>query len=228
MCLPIVILLLLYFFDLPAASSSNSLPSTMSFAAHSISSRISQNHQMNPSVQPFRSKKSFIHQSPAQILKQRPPPPTALLQPTFVSVLIQPPTCFNADVIEPSRPSERLNMHQQAPINTQWPYPQTPRVDGPSTTDHIPETLIADMWRTCPALCASIRQNFDLGAIFHPALFALHGETFLRLAASQIAMHNQAAEMSHMRNGLTRRGYLRSIPRPQRTCTSSWSPTKVS
>ena len=67
------------------------------------------------------------------------------------------------------------------------------------------------MWKTCPALCASIHNDFDLNAVFHPALIAFHGETFLRLAASQIAMHNQATEMRNMRNALTQKQKLLDV-----------------
>ena len=72
---------------------------------------------------------------------------------------------------------------------------QTSNTPGPIQS---PETLTADMWKNCPALCRSIGQNFDLNTIFHPSLIAQHGETFLRLAVNQIAMHNRAAEMRQM------------------------------
>lgn len=63
-----------------------------------------------------------------------------------------------------------------------------------------PEALIADMWTNCPALCRAIGPNFDLKDVFHPGLIAQYGEAFLRLVASQIAMHNQTAEMGQLRN----------------------------
>ena len=93
----------------------------------------------------------------------------------------------------------------------QWSFPPRHHVTGPSTSNHNPEALIADMWKTCPALCASIRHDFDLNVIFHPALIALHGETFLRLAASQIAMQNQAAEMTFIRNALSQKQELLDV-----------------
>lgn len=96
-------------------------------------------------------------------------------------------------------------MYQHAPNNIRWSFPPPPHRNGPSAPNHSPETLVADMWRTCPSLCASIQHDFDLNVIFHPALVALHGETFLRLAASQIVMQNQAAEMTHMRNALSQK-----------------------
>ena len=76
-------------------------------------------------------------------------------------------------------------------------------MNDPTVPNHSPEALIADMWKSCPTLCASIRHDFDVNVIFHPSLLALHGETFLRLAASQIAMQNQATEMTHLRNDLS-------------------------
>jgi hypothetical protein len=81
-------------------------------------------------------------------------------------------------------------------------------MNGPCAPNHSPESLVADMWKNCPVLCASIRHGFDLHTIFHPAVFAQHGETFLRLAASQIAMQNQATEMADMRNTLSQKQKL--------------------
>lgn len=85
-----------------------------------------------------------------------------------------------------------------------WSIPELHITNDFSIANLDPQTMIDDMWRTCPALCWSIRQDFDLTTIFHPRLFALHGETFLQLTASKIAMQNQAAEMGHMRSVLSR------------------------
>jgi hypothetical protein len=84
-------------------------------------------------------------------------------------------------------------------------------MNGPIVPNHNPQALIADMWRSCPSFCSSIRQDFDLNAIFHPALIAYHGEAFLRLAASQIAMQNQSFEMAHMRNALCEKQKLLDV-----------------
>lgn len=133
------------------------------------------------------------------------------IPPVFVSELTKPDPYLEADVIQPSYPSERLDMYQQAPNITQSSFPPRSHMTGPGAPNHSPEALIADMWKTCPALCASIRHDFDLNVVFHPALVALHGETFLRLAASQIAMQNQATEMTHMRNALSRKQKLLEV-----------------
>jgi hypothetical protein len=102
-------------------------------------------------------------------------------------------------------------MYQQSASSNHWSFPPPPQVNGPGVPNHSPESLVADMWKNCPVLCASIRHNFDLHTIFHPALFAQHGETFLRLTASQIAMQNQASEMADMRNALSQRQRLLDV-----------------
>jgi hypothetical protein len=102
-------------------------------------------------------------------------------------------------------------MYQQSASSNYWSSPPPPRVNGPSVSNHSPESLVADMWKNCPVLCSSIRHNFDLHTIFHPALFAQHGETFLRLAASQIAMQNQASQMADMRNALSQKQKLLDV-----------------
>jgi hypothetical protein len=113
--------------------------------------------------------------------------------------------------MQPSYPSEKLDMYQRASNNTPPSFPHQSHMTGPAASNHSTETLIADMWKSCPALCASIRHDFDISAIFHPALIDLHGETFLRLAASQIAMYNQATEMTHMRNALLQKQKLLNV-----------------
>jgi hypothetical protein len=102
-------------------------------------------------------------------------------------------------------------MYQQPLNSNALPFPPRPHMTGPTASNHSIETLIADMWKSCPALCASIRHDFDVNVIFHPAVIAFHGETFLRLAASQIAMHNQATEMTNMRNALLQKQKLLSV-----------------
>ena len=120
-------------------------------------------------------------------------------------------TDISTDMMQPSYASERPDMYQQA-FNSNAPFfPPPLHMTGPTASNHSIETLISDMWKSCPALCTSIRHDFDLNVIFHPALIAHHGETFLRLAASQIAMHNQATEMTNMRNALLQKQKLLSV-----------------
>ncbi|KAF7504929.1 hypothetical protein GJ744_001576 [Endocarpon pusillum] len=141
--------------------------------------------QMDPSVQPFYSHGTLTQ--PRPIFTQR--SPHLLPMPTQPAL--------------PSYPSQRPEMYQQAPNNTSLPFPPRPQMNGATVPNHSPEALIAHMWQSCPALCASIRHDFNVNTIFHPSLIALHGETLLRLAASQIAMQNQATEMTHLRNDLS-------------------------
>lgn len=133
------------------------------------------------------------------------------LQPAFVSELIPCTTYLAADDFQPADPSGRLDMYEQDPNIAQRSLPTRPPVNVPSAPSHSPEALIGDMWKSCPALCASIRHPFDVKVIFHPAIIALHGETFLRLAASQIAMQNQAAKMTYMRNALSQKQKLLDV-----------------
>lgn len=111
----------------------------------------------------------------------------------------------------PSYPLQQFEMYQQAPNNISFSFPPRPKMNGPNVPNHNPEALIADMWKTCPTLCASIRHDFDLNVIFHPALIAFHGETLLRLAASQIAMQNQATEVTNLRNDLSEKQTLLEV-----------------
>jgi hypothetical protein len=161
---------------------------------------------MNPSVQPFYSHQTSTNLRP--IFAQWPPQPMKSTRPAFVSKLNPSAPSVEADAIQPPYPSERLNTYQQAPNSIPWAFPPSPDMNGRSAPNHNTEALVADMWKSCPALCASIRQDFDLNVLFHPALIALHGETYLRLAASQIAMQNQAAEMTNMRHALSQKQVL--------------------
>jgi hypothetical protein len=175
---------------------------------------------MNPSVKPFYSRNPSYR--PASVLL-RSSQPTMPAQAGFMSKPIHPvhpdqplvssacPARTATDVMQPSYALERPDMHQQA-FNGNAPFfPPQPHMTAPTASNHSIGSLIADMWKSCPALCASIRHDFDLNVIFHPALIALYGETFLRLAASQIAMHNQATEMTNMRNALLQKQKLLSI-----------------
>ncbi|ERF73856.1 hypothetical protein EPUS_05561 [Endocarpon pusillum Z07020] len=149
--------------------------------------------QMDPSVQPF-----YSHETLTQ------PRPMFTQQSPYLLPMPSQPAL-------PSYPSQQLEMSQQAPSNTSLPFPPRPQMTGPTVPNHSPEALVADMWKTCPALCASIRHDFDVNTIFHPSLIALHGETLLRLAASQIAMQNQATEMTHLRNDLSAKQSLLEV-----------------
>lgn len=141
---------------------------------------------------------------------------TALLHDAGALSICKQKQAYLPDILElrlfqPPHPSERLEMYQQAPNNTQCSFPPPSHLNGPSAPFHNPEALIADMWKTCPALCASIRHNFDLDSVFHPDIIAHYGETFLRLAASQIAMQNQATQMRDMRRALTQKQRLLDV-----------------
>jgi hypothetical protein len=167
---------------------------------------------MDPSVQPFYSNKRSTRPRRGPVFAPQPP------QPAFVRRLpsSQAAASYEANAIQPSHHSEQFETYQQPPqppMSTQLSFQVPPQLSGQHVPApiHNPEALVADMWRTCPALCRSIRQDFDLNAIFHPALLAQHGETFLRLAASQIAMQNQAAEMTHMRNAILQKQKLLEV-----------------
>ncbi len=176
---------------------------------------------MNPSVQPFHSSKRSARPRPAPFPAQRPPraafvskkPPSQLQSAACLEHSATQPSYQRDDFENYYQQQQRQRQPFQPPMSTQFSFHPPPHVNvqnalAPITT---PEALVTDMWRACPALCRSIRQDFDLNVIFHPALLAHHGETFLRLAASQIAMQNQAAEMTQMRNVILQKQRLLDV-----------------
>lgn len=190
----------------------------MSLVKSSTTPQSSHSREMNPSVQPFyayqspRPRHRPRHQRPL-FVQQRPPRSTMPDQPAFVSKARLNPSAarFEPNILQPSYPTERLEMYQHALPGTHLSFPPQPHVSGPVAPNHNIEALVQDMWKTCPELCQSIRQDFDLNAIFDLAVITLHGETCLRLAASQIAMQNQAKEMLEMRNSLSQKQKLLDV-----------------
>ena len=97
-----------------------------------------------------------------------------------------------------------MAVYQQPLEAPQWPYtvaPSAPASSGPSVPSV--DVFVANMWRDDPSLCASIRRDFNLSTIFQPGIISYYGDHFLRLAASQIAMQNQATEIANVRSALS-------------------------